>query len=156
MLTSRRRSRDVAPSIDLATIRTDNKTPLLKADRFQRATIALAEIFIFFDMITSMRWNLFKRGWKRTKYAEIIAEWIKYIALWCTDQRKSFVRATLSRRRGTPQFNITDKVIIIFVRTTVINRRCRTHKEIIIASLKKGKAKWSSFYIVYRVTDWSW
>jgi len=52
-----------------------------------------------------------------------------------------------------PQFNITDKVIIIFVRTTVINRRCRTHKEIIVASLKKGKAKWSSFYIVYRVTD---
>jgi len=154
MLTSRRWSRDVAPSIDLASLRTDNKTSLLKTDRFQRATIALAEIFIFFDMVTSMRQNLFKHVWKRTKYAEIIAVWIKCIALWCTDQRKSFM--PLSRRRGMPQFNITDKVIIIFVRTTVINRRCRTHKEIIVASLKKGKAKWSSFYIVYTVTDWSW
>jgi len=54
------------------------------------------------------------------------------------------------------RFNITDKVIIISVCTTDINRRCQTHKEIIVASLKGGgggggggrKAK-RSFYIVY-------
>lgn len=36
------------------------------------------------------------------------------------------------------RFNITDKVIIIFVRTTDINRQCQTHKRIIVASLNGG------------------
>lgn len=40
--------------------------------------------------------------------------------------------------KGARRFNITDKVIIIFVQTD-INRRCQTHKEIIVASLKREK-----------------
>jgi len=63
-------------------------------------------------------------------------------------------------RRGVKgrarRFNITDKVIIISVCTTDINRRCQTHKEIIVASLKGwegGRKAKRSFYIVYLAND---
>jgi len=82
------------------------------------------------------------------------------VAATCWSGSKGALRQTppLPRTRGTLpkvgrfRFNITDKVIIISVCTTDINRRCQTHKEIIVASLKGGeggrKAK-RSFYIVY-------
>lgn len=62
----------------------------------------------------------------------------------------AFCPLRITVRWACANFNITDKVIIIFVRMTDINRRRHTHKGMIVMSLKGGS---EAIIILYRL--WS-